>query len=158
MFLVTLVECANLRACDSSSAKKKVEVDSDVTPAKEDEVDDVCAPMLGGDIPLCTLKEWVSYSCSNIMVDDGVAMMGSNMIDRRCVNLVSRRALVEGGLMGCHEMVCIDRRLWHFQDFVAWGSVVLGRVLGPMVPMGLWLNLWWFLIGVVFELGSNSFA
>ena len=45
MILVTFVECANLRACGSSSAKKKVELDSGVTLAKEDEVDDVCAPM-----------------------------------------------------------------------------------------------------------------
>ena len=57
MFLVTFVEFANLHACGSSSAKKKAEVDSGVTLAKEDEDDDVCAPMLGGDIPLCTLKE-----------------------------------------------------------------------------------------------------
>lgn len=137
IFLVTFVECANLRACGSFSAKKKVEVDSGVTLAKEDEVDDVCIPRLGGDIPLCTLKEWVSYSWSDMIVDDGMIMMGSNVIDRRCVNLVSKRALVECGLMCSHEMVYIDRRLWHFQDFVAWGSVILGRVLGPMVSMGL---------------------
>ena len=56
MFLVIFVEFTNLRACGSSSAKMKVEVDSGVTLA-EDKVDDVCASTLGGDIPLCTLKE-----------------------------------------------------------------------------------------------------
>ena len=156
--MVTFVEFANLQACGSSSAKKKVEVDSNVTLAKEDEIDDVCAPMLGGDIPLCILKEWVSYSWNDMIVDDGMTMMGSNAIDRRCVNLFDRRALVECVLMCSHEMVCIDRRLWHFQDYVAWGSVVLGKVLALMVPMGLWLELWLSLIGVVFEFGSKSFA
>ena len=68
---------------------------------------------------------------------DGMATMGSNVIDRRCVNLVGRRALVECGLMCCHRMVCIHRRLLHFQDIVAWGSIVLGRVLAPIVSMGL---------------------
>lgn len=92
-----------------------------------------------------------------MIVEDGMAMMGSDVIDRRCVNLVDRGILMECGLMCSHEMVCIDRRLRHFQDFVAWGSVVLGRMFAPMVPMSLWLELWWSLIGVAFELGSNSF-
>ena len=57
-----------------------------------------------------------------------------------------------------YEMFFIDMRLWYYQDFVAWGSVVLGRILASMVPMGLCLELWWSLIGFVFELGSNSFS
>ena len=83
---------------------------------------------------------------------------GSNVIDRRCVNLISEQALVECGLICSHEMVYIDRRWLHFQDFIAWGSIVLGRVLASIVLLGLWLELWWSLIGIVFELGSNSFA
>ena len=34
-----------------------MDVGSGVTLAKWDEVDDVCAPILGKVIPLCTLKE-----------------------------------------------------------------------------------------------------
>lgn len=58
MILVAFVEFGYLRVCGSSSAKKKVEVGSEVTLAKGGEVDDVCAPILGGIILLCTLKEW----------------------------------------------------------------------------------------------------
>ena len=58
MFWVAFVEFANLRVCGSSRVKKKVKVDSGVTVAKEDEVDNVCASMLGGVIHLCTFVEF----------------------------------------------------------------------------------------------------
>ena len=66
------------------------------------------------------------------MVEDGMAMMGSNVIDQRCVNLFDKRALVECFLLCSHEMFCFETRWLHFQDFIAWGSIVLGRVLAPM--------------------------
>ena len=75
------------------------------------------------------------------LVEDGdvMAMMGSNVIDRRHVNLVGRRPLVGCGLsvvIGWFAMIGI-RRLLHFQDFAAWCLVVLGKVFAPMFPMGL---------------------
>ena len=57
------------------------------------------------------------YLC-RVLVEsgDGMAMMGSNVIDRRCVNLVDRRASVECSLMYSHEMICIDRRLLYISN------------------------------------------
>lgn len=48
MVLVSFVEFSYLRACGSFSVKKKMEDNSGVSLAKGDEVDDVCAPFLGG--------------------------------------------------------------------------------------------------------------
>ena len=67
MVLVAFVEFSYLRACGSFSIKKKVKVGSNVCLAKGYVVDDVYAPILGGVIPLCTLKEWLSYSWADVM-------------------------------------------------------------------------------------------
>ena len=43
-----------------------------------------------------------------VLIEDGMAMTGSNVIDRRCVNLVSRNALVECVLsvfMRCFSLI-----------------------------------------------------